>query len=171
MRYKHHKQYRLPYFNYASTGLYFVTICSCNRENIFGEILSSKIVLSTVGKYVLECLENIPKKFSYINIDEFIIMPNHIHVIFGVTNPDEDVALKEKQFQIEKRSLSLIVRNFKSIVTLLARKDFSNIKIWQPRFYDRIIRNESELQVIRKYIRDNPLQWEQDRNNPENLVM
>lgn len=171
MRYKHNKQYRLPYFNYASSGLYFVTICSYNRESIFGEISKSKITLSTVGKHILECLENIPKKFSYINIDEFIIMPNHVHIIFGINNPDEDVALKDKQFQIGKRSLSLIVRNFKSIVTLLSRRDLSDIKVWQPRFYDRIIRNEKELQAIRKYIQDNPLRWEQDRSNPENIMM
>lgn len=171
MRYKQHKQYRLPYYNYASSGLYFVTICCHNREYLFGEIVNGEINLSNIGKYVFECLRNLPKKLQYVILDEFVIMPNHIHVILGINNPEEDLTLKEKRFQIEKNSLSLIVRNFKSTVTLLSRKEFPGIIIWQSRFYDRIIRNERELIAIRRYIQNNPLQWEEDRNNPENLMM
>ena len=163
MKYKHRKQYRLPYFNYASSGLYFVTICSFHRKNIFSEIVNGKSNLTKVGGYIYECLTNLPKKLSYVSIDEFVIMPNHIHIIFEINNPEEKMTIQIKQFQSLKRSLSLVVRNFKSTVTLLSRKEYPEIQIWQSRFYDRIIRNEKELQLIRKYIQNNPIQWEVDK--------
>ncbi|MFA5832733.1 MAG: transposase [Bacteroidota bacterium] len=171
MKYKQRKQYRLPHYNYASSGLYFVTICSYNRENIFSEVKQGNIHLLTVGEYILECLTNLPEKLSYVRIDEFVIMPNHIHVIFGIDNPGEDVSIKTMKFQPEKKSLSIVVRNFKSTVTLLSRENYPEMKIWQSRFYDRIIRSEQELQNVRKYIQDNPLRWEADKNNPENMMM
>ena len=171
MKYKQHKQYRLPYYNYASSGLYFVTICRYNSNNIFSEIENGETQLSSIGKYILECLNNLPMKLPYVFLDEYVIMPNHIHVIFVIDNPEEEISIKEKRFQPEKRSLSIVVRNFKSSVTLLARQHSPETKIWQARFYDRIIRNEKELQAIRTYIQNNPLHWEQDRNNAENLMM
>lgn len=171
MKYKQHKQYRLPYYNYASSGLYFVTICTHNRDYLFGEIKNEQIDLSNFGLFVLECLTNLPKKLPYVLIDEFVIMPNHIHIIIQIDNPNEEFSFKAKKFQIEKKSLSLVVRNFKSVVTLLGRRKYPDIKIWQSRFYDRIIRKEIELYSIRKYIQDNPMQWAVDRNNPGNLMM
>ena len=171
MRFKEKKQYRLPYYNYASSGLYFVTICAKNREIIFGDISNGVMKLSKNGSLILECLNNLPKKLSYLLIDEFVIMPNHIHVIFVINNPDEKREIDKKKFQIKKKSLSLVVRNFKSTVTLLSRKIESDVEIWQSRFYDRIIRNEKELIAIRNYIANNPEQWEEDKNNLDNLMM
>jgi putative transposase len=171
MNYKRHKQYRLPYFNYASTGLYFVTICSHHRKNIFGTVVNRKVILSKIGLCIFDCINNLPLKLSYVTLDEFVIMPNHLHAIIQIVNPNIDRTLHEKRFQPEKASLSIIIRNFKSTVTLLTRRDLAEAKVWQPRFHDRIIRNERELHSIRKYIQDNPMQWEEDRNNPENLMM
>jgi REP element-mobilizing transposase RayT len=170
-KFKRHKQFRLPYYNYASSGLYFVTICTYHRKNLFGEIVQSEIVLTEIGRYLEECIQNIPKKLDYVFIDDFVIMPNHVHVIVLIDNPDEEFALKEKEFRPRKRSLSIVVRNLKSTVTLLARRNTLTKSVWHSRFYDRIIRNENELQRIRKYIRDNPLRWEEEKNNSESLLM
>ncbi len=168
-RFKLHKQFRLPYYNYASSGLYFVTICTDRRKNIFGKIIKSEIELSKIGQYLEECIQNLSKKLKYVFVDDFVIMPNHVHIIISIDNPDEEFAIKEKEFRPRRGSLSIVVRNLKSTVTLLARRTQPDIIVWQKRFYDRIIRNENELHRVRKYIRDNPMQWEEDRNNPENL--
>ncbi|MFA6540527.1 MAG: transposase [Bacteroidota bacterium] len=171
MKYKQHKQYRLPYYNYASSGIYFVTICTKNREELLGSIQNHKTQLSKIGSIVNECLVNIPVKWRYIHLDEFVIMPNHIHGLLVIDNPGEGREIKEIKFYPQKKSLSFIVRNFKAIVTLLVRKDLPGADIWQSRFYDRIVRNEKELNNIRLYIQNNPIRWETDRNNTENLLM
>ena len=117
------------------------------------------------------CLTELPKKLSYVTVDEFVIMPNHVHAIVFINNPEEKRTIRTKQFQPAKRSLSLVIRNFKSTATLLARRETSLMNIWQARFYDHIVRNDDELDRMRTYIRNNPAQWETDKNNPENLLM
>lgn len=171
LRFGRYKQYRLPYFNYASNAYYFVTICTKDRQHYFGGIRNGSIELSDTGKIVQRCLTEIPKKLSHVTVDEFVIMPNHVHAIVFINNPEEKRTIKTKQFQPAKRSLSLVIRNFKSTATLLARRETSLMNIWQPRFYDHIVRNKDELNRIRTYIRNNPVQWELDRNDPENLSM
>jgi putative transposase len=171
IKFKHHKQYRLPYFNYASTAYYFVTICTKERQYYFGTIRNSEPQLSDIGKIAQECLNNLPLKLSYVTVDESIIMPNHIHAIVFINNPEKERTLSESKFQPEKRSLSLVVRNFKSTVTLLVRRNIGMMDIWQARFYDRIVRNDDELDRMRTYIRNNPAQWETDKNNPGNMLM
>ncbi|MGA7160277.1 MAG: transposase [Bacteroidota bacterium] len=171
LRYKRYKQYRLPSFNYASSASYFVTICTKNRQHYFGSISNGGTDLSNIGKIVRECLCGLSDKLSYVTVDEFVIMPNHLHMIVLINNPEENRSLKTKEFQPAKRSLSLVIRNFKSAVTLLAHRNIGMMDIWQPRFYDHIIRNEHELNRIRMHIRNNPAQWESDRNHPKNIFM
>lgn len=110
-------------------------------------------------------------KLSYMRMDEFVIRPNHVHAIVFINNPENERTLSEKKFQPEKHSLSLVIRNFKSTVTLLVRRNMGMIDIWQPQIYDRIVRNEYELNRIRTYIHNNPAQWEMDKDNPESLLM
>ena len=171
LRFGRYKQYRLPYFNYASNAYYFVTICTKDRQHYFGGIRNGAIELSDTGKIVQRCLTELPKKMSYVTVDEFVIMPNHVHAIVFINNPEEKRTIRTKQFQPAKRSLSLVIRNFKSTATLLARWETSLMNIWQPRFYDHIVRNEDELNRIRTYIRNNPVQGKLDRNDSENLSM
>jgi REP element-mobilizing transposase RayT len=173
MAYKNHKQYRLPYYNYASTNRYFVTICSHERKCLFGEIVKGKMVLSNNGDHVFDSWNMIPSVTSYADIDGFVIMPNHFHGIILINNPDEPKDLESKEFTVQQKSLSSVVRNFKSAVTTKIRKSHNDqsIKVWQPRFFDRIIRNERELNAIRKYITDNPLAWDVEKGNSDNLLM
>lgn len=171
MNFKRHKQYRLPYFNYSSSAYYFVTICSNNRKEIFGEVDNGEVTLSSIGAVVHERWINIPIVAPYVELDIFQVMPNHFHGILFLNNPDEPADIEEKKFQPQRNSLSIVVRNFKAAATARARQLYPKITIWQSRFFDRIIREEKELQRIRKYILDNPLQWEIVRNNTENLLM
>ncbi len=95
-------------------------------------------------------------------------MPDHLHAIIHIDNPEEERTVKKNTFTLKERSLSEVVRNFKSAVTMLAHKKHPGIQVWQPRFHDRIIRNGQELHAIRKYIEHNPIGWEMKhhRNAP-----
>ena len=134
-RFKLHKQFRLPYYNYSSTGLYFITICTKNRNPLLGNIRDGLFIPTDIGKIAAECWQNIPLKSPYASIDSFVLMPDHVHGIICINNPDNDQFLKEKMFQPTKRSLSIAVRSFKSAVTLQSRAIYPDIDIWQKRFF------------------------------------
>ena len=165
MKYQIKKQYRLPHYNYASSGYYFVTLFTKNRRQYFSEIKNSSVFLTAIGKMVERSWLYIPTSSPYVTLDEYVIMPDHIHGIILLDNPNEEMILKKKKFEIRKKSLSLVMRTFKAAVTARAREIHPKIEIWQPRFYDRIIRNERQLHNIRKYIINNPLQWEEEQKN------
>lgn len=188
MFYKYEKQYRYKGYNYAENGFYFVTICTKNREIFFGNIIKTLdnvfVELSKIGKMVKKYWLEIPKHFPFVELDEFIIMPNHIHGIIlinknvGTQNVGTrrnakfcvptDVFLREyrNEFGPQSKNLSSIIRGFKIGATKYAKNN-NIIFGWQPRFHDRIIRNDEELNRIRQYIIDNPLKWEIDRNYVE----
>ncbi len=159
-RYKDHKQFRLPYYNYASTGLYLITICTAGRNPQFGRIVNGVMQYSPIGEIVDECVRSIPEISTFANIDTYVIMPDHLHAIIVIENEQEEKILPEIRFRLRKNSLSTVVLGLKRAATLASQKIGIYDKIWQPRFHDRIIRNEQELFAIRKYIIDNPAQWE-----------
>ncbi len=156
MRYTTHKQIRLPYYNYASSAYYFITICTKNRVPLFGSIVDGIVELSWIGEIVDRCWKYIPTSAPYAIIDASVIMPDHFHGIVYINNPEEKNSISEKAFKPQKRSLSIVIRNFKSAVVAQARKTDPAIVVWQNRFYDHIIRNEQSLQNIRNYIANNP---------------
>ena len=180
---------RLKYQDYSTQGAYFVTIVSCNRKNIFGEIKNNKIILNDSGKNVYQCWLQIPEHFPIIVLDEFIIMPNLIdRIIFiienAMTNNKNTVETQnfgslrkpknQNQSQInssvnkfgpQSKNLGSIIPGFKIRVEIWYREQGIDQKIWQSRFHDHIIRNEKELKRIRHYIINNPLNWEKDEHN------
>lgn len=167
---------RLRNFDYSSSGWYFVTICTKNRVEYFGNIVNGKMILNDCGKIVSNAWFDLPNHYSNCLLDEFVIMPNHIHGIIIIKNVG--AIFKSPQITGEmnfaptnyKPSLSQIMKWFKSISTIKIRT-INHIFRWQKSFYDHIIRNEKSLCAIRRYIRNNPLNWEKDRNNVENLYM
>jgi putative transposase len=170
-RFKDRKQHRLPFYNYASSGLYFITICTKDRIHHFGTIENDDMQLSELGTIAHNCFITIPEKSSFTSVDTFVVMPDHVHGIIAIQNSDETPFLLEKEFKLKAHSLSTVVKGYKAVVTMNAKEITQEKKIWQSRFYDRIIRNEKELNTIRKYIDNNPKQWTEDKNNPENLMM
>jgi putative transposase len=168
------KRNRLNEYDYSNAGYYFVTICVNDRENHFGKIINGDCVLNEFGKIVKQILENIPVKYPYLSIDYYVIMPNHIHVII-IINPSDVVTgrdlSQEDNPKPKIKSLSEIIGAFKTMSSKeLHNKGLTEFK-WQRSFYDRIIRNERELYQIRKYIEQNPLSLEIDRQLPENLIL
>ena len=172
----HRESMRLKNYNYSQDGYYFTTICTKNKIECFGEIIDGKMVLNECGKIVEKCWLEIPKHFPDVLLDEYIVMSNHIHGIVAIENQDPVVVGNENfrsllgWYGAKSRSLSSIIRGFKIGVTKWCHQNNYD-SIWQKSFYDHIIRNEKSLDEIRKYIVENPLKWELDRNNPENLYM
>lgn len=179
---KNRKLNRLINYDYSQQGMYFVTICTKNREELFGEIVNGKMVLNNVGNISQKCWMEIPNRFSNIHLDEFIIMPNHIHGIIEIINSLDinvwNAHVRSKNTNRSKMLLSKSIQGFKSSVTrkiLYPEQEriyaFPTKFAWQKSFYDHIIRNEIELNKIREYVFNNPQNWKQDKNNLENVLM
>jgi REP element-mobilizing transposase RayT len=176
---------RLKGYDYTRNGLYFITICTQKKIPCFGEINDGKMVLSEIGIIVYKFWMQIQDHFPNINLDEFIIMPDHIHGIIIIKSKSETKSetkseikydhmvetpnlgvSTESSIQIGKygnahwksNSIGSIINQFKRICTIKTKSiglDFS----WQPRFYDHIIRSDNELNRIRTYIKNNPNNW------------
>lgn len=184
------KSARLQNYDYSQNGMYFVTICTRNKEHFFGEIIEGKMILNDLGKIIDQFWQEIPKHFPFVNLDVHQIMPNHLHGIIEICRDEmgaggnvetqqccvstmpPDKIKSETFYQLKPGSLSAIIRSYKSIVAKTTHYQFPNVGFqWQPRFYDHIIRNEESLNKIREYIISNPETWERDKNNSENLFM
>jgi putative transposase len=172
------KQIRLKDFDYSGIGAYFVTIVTKNHRCLFGEIRDGKVILSRIGEKAKEFWKEIPIHFCTIELDEFIIMPNHIH---GILSISEAVGLgKRRGVQLNAptqkefsrispkcNTISVVIRTFKGTVTAWCKKQAINYFGWQRGYYDHVVRNKAELQRIRKYIDNNLPKWSLDRENLE----
>ncbi len=159
---------RLKGYDYSQAGAYFVTICTKDRECLFGDITNGEMQLNIMGTVVQQYWNKIPRHFPNTAIDEFIVMPNHVHGIICIeTNfvgAIHELPLHEYKRQRRKMLLPKIIGWFK----MQSAKQINQIRntrsnpVWQRNYYEHIIRNEQELNTIRKYILTNPLKWELD---------
>ena len=165
-------------------GIYFITICTKNREHSFGEIETGIMQLSEIGKYASKNLQNINIHYPYAEIPLFVVMPNHIHAIVfidvdfrrdvarnvftGSTNDANEIR-NEKMVEIAKYQslLCVTMRGFKSAITKFAHNNNIDF-VWQSRFHDCIIRNQNEMNRIADYIENNPVTWDSDCFNGNN---
>lgn len=181
---KHHRRsIRLKGYDYSLPGAYFVTICTQHMECRFGEVINDVMRLNAAGLVVQHEWEHLPQRFSTMRLDEFVVMPNHLHGIVVIVNSPVGASLVDAQpsagtspAPTGRPTLSEIIGAFKSITTneyIQGVREFGwpqfNRRVWQRNFYDHIIRNEREYNAIRQYIRNNPLKWGMDRDNPTNL--
>ena len=190
--------YRLSGYDYSQPGVYFVTICTSSRQKFFGEIADCQMRLNMAGIFAERCWQEIPKHFSTVELDEFVIMPNHIHGLIIInhenTTPVEvqhmtipvevqyieplrnvnfqpNVKPKQKAAyqHVIPGSVGAIIRCFKSAVTRWFHENTQIKTVWQRNFFDHIVRDESELNRIRLYIQQNPSKWPSDRQNKNRL--
>ena len=163
------KSNRLKNFDYSSSGWYFVTICTQNRECLFGNVIDNKMVLNKYGEIVQDQWLWLEKQYKYVEFDAFHIMPNHFHGILIIVNETNRVGTGlDLSLQKKRLSLSNIIGAFKTTSSKHIHQIGLNTFRWQRSFYDHIIRNKYSLFRIRQYIRDNPKNWSDDRNNPNN---
>ncbi len=187
MKWHHRKRLRLKDYDYSTPGPYFVTVCvndQFKKTNVFGKISSSKVFLSNIGEIILHCWLDLPNHYN-IQLDHFIIMPDHVHGIIIINkNDSKKIAIdsnhdgmvvngicsersqtvhytyynKKSMCKFKTHGLSEIVRGFKSFSSHRINK--SNYKQhfrWQKSFYDHIIRTKQDLFAIRNYIKNNPV--------------
>jgi REP element-mobilizing transposase RayT len=170
---------RLPGYDYGFAGLYFVTVCIENRECLLGNIADGEMTLNEAGHMVFAAWEDLPAFYAGVDTDHFVVMPNHFHGIVDLTNRDSTPVAPPRAAgpsalgPAPLLSLPDVVHRFKSLTTARYRDGVVNDnwrpfpgRFWQRNYYEHVIRNEDELNRIRQYIIDNPVQWAADRENP-----
>ena len=168
MKLSNRQSIRLQNYDYSASGYYFVTICTHRMNTWFGEIMDAQIHLSDVGQFARQCWLNIPQHYPSVELDQWIIMPNHIHGIIIIKNDQNFVGaqnfvpLQNKYQSIIPRSLGCIIRGFKIGVAKWSHANGHSHFRWQRNYYDHIIRNEKSLHQIRHYIIHNPAEWKID---------
>jgi REP element-mobilizing transposase RayT len=159
---------RLKGYDYSKAGAYFITICTHCKECLFGEIIDGATKLNAYGEIVEKCWCELPNHYENICLDEFVVMPNHIHGIIVITY--NVGAIHELPLQRRNMLLPKIIGQFK----MQSAKQINQLRhthgqpVWQRNYYEHIIRNEDELNHIREYILNNPSKWEFDEENPLN---
>ncbi|MDA8105885.1 MAG: hypothetical protein M0Z71_10960 [Nitrospiraceae bacterium] len=171
----HRRSIRLKEYDYSLAGAYFVTICAWKKECLFGEIKNGKVSYNEAGQVLADVWCNLLGRFPSIDLDEFVIMPNHVHgiVILHTDVVGAGLALPgtnrgQKGAASSAPTLGDIMRTFKSISAIAVNRRLGSpgSPLWQRNYYEHIIRDERELHSIREYIRYNPLKWEEDEENP-----
>jgi REP element-mobilizing transposase RayT len=162
------KSIRLIEYDYSQPGNYFVTVCTKNHECIFGTILNGKMNLNEEGIIVDSCWNGIHEHFSNVELDEYVVMPNHFHGIITICECD---GRGEVTSPLPMPTLGQIIAYFKYQSTKLINElhNTPGIKCWKRSYYDRIIRDEKGLITIRDYIANNIVTWASDRENPEEV--
>ncbi|RZJ65071.1 MAG: hypothetical protein EOO45_17050 [Flavobacterium sp.] len=175
MAQKFHNKYRIlparaQWWNYASEAVYFITICTKAKAHFFGDIFDGEMQLSVIGKIVEEeWLKTFEiREDMNLEMGSYIVMPNHFHAIIGIGENEYNAHIvyrednKHNNFGPQSKNLAAIVRGFKSAVTKSA-KFYDPTFNWQPLYHDHIIRNEESLNMIDRYIVENPMKWSQDK--------
>lgn len=180
---------RMPGWDYSGNGIYFITIVTQHRECNLGKIENKKMIFSDFGKIVNNQWYKSFKIRDELFLDEFIIMPNHLHALIklhgfhvethGRASQQSNDQSPKPVFQRKPKSISSFIAGFKSAVTteidnfidahhLDIQKYDRNNKFWQPNYNDHIVRDENEYLQIKNYIRNNPAKWKNDKFNDKN---
>jgi REP element-mobilizing transposase RayT len=183
---KHHRRsIRLKNYDYASPGAYFVTIVTHRRQCLFGNVMDGQMRLNEFGEIVRDEWLKTETIRPRVQLDEYVIMPNHVHGII-IINDDNRRGTLQRAPTIMQRvptimqrtptieqfgkptsdSIPTIIRLLKSATTkrINEYRNTPAVPVWQRNYYEHIIRNETELQQIRQYIANNPINWENDEN-------
>lgn len=167
---------RIKGYDYGRIGAYFVTICAHRRTRLFGDMVDGAIRLNRLGEIVRETWEGLPAHYPHVELDSFIVMPNHSHMVIKIVGADNvgpsAVGAGFKPALITESKSHALPEIVRALKTFSARRineyrDSPGAPVWQRNYYEHVIRNEKSLNQIREYIANNPMQWEFDRENPE----
>jgi len=194
---KHHRRsIRLQGYDYSRPGAYYVTIVTQNRLCLFGDVVDGNMGLNEAGQMVAKWYAELENKFPDVQCDAFVCMPNHVHFIVVKTDTDGNVGADLRVRPVDedegahagapqhegtgapqRTPLSTIVQWLKTMSTNEYIRGVKQNgwppfpgKLWQRNYYERIVRNDNELNRIRRYIDENPLRWELDQENPHSRL-
>jgi REP element-mobilizing transposase RayT len=158
---------RIQGFDYGSPGAYFLTICARDLLPIFGNIVDERVNLTDIGRIVQNAWEAIPDHFPHVDLDAYVVMPNHIHGILYIDRRLRRYDDSDRAFgDVPLGSIPIVVRTFKAAVTReVNRLGGFKGSVWQRNYYEHVIRNEQSLNKLQEYIMDNPLKWNLDEHN------
>lgn len=183
---------RLKRYDYSLPGAYFVTIVTQGRLSLFGEVVAAEMHLNDVGRMVETWWLRLPTKFDGILLDGYVIMPNHLHGIVTILEPDiydrdvgadprvgpKNADCTDKQGAHMGAPLHTVIQWLKTMTTNAYLRGVRQGswrplrgKLWQRTFFDHIIRNDDDLFNTRRYIAENPLRWALDEENPANAQL
>lgn len=197
---KYQNKYRIDssrarWWDYGWNGAYFITICTRDREHFFGEIENEKMVLNPLGAIAYVLWHEIPHRMKYVELGEFVVMPNHIHGILIIVKPDVETLhatslQKQKSHlqqqpnsrtipssiypEIKNEKMAAISPKSNSISTIIRSYKSAVSRYagrlglqngWQTRFHDHIIRSDADYERISNYIINNPKSWGEDKLN------
>lgn len=173
----HRRSIRLPEYDYTEPGAYFITICAYGRQCVFGEIVGGEMILNKWGEVASGEWIKTEQIRSGVRIDEFVVMPNHLHAILLIdacrgTMHRAPTETWEQFGKPVSSSVPTIVRSYKASVTRQINRSRQTpwLPVWQRNYYEHIIRSEDGLHLVRQYICENPLRWETDEENPINVA-
>lgn len=188
---KHHRRsIRLKGYDYAQVGAYFVTLCAEDRECLFGDIVAGEMRLNDFGEMVAETWVWLGAQYPYVELDEWVVMPNHLHGIIVIgddgrggsrtapTNQSRTAPTIDSRTAPtigsgtaptdKRKPLGRLIGAFKTVSTkrINLMRGTPGVSLWQRNYYEHIIRDEESLNRIRQYILDNPRCWAFDDDNP-----
>jgi putative transposase len=163
----HRRSIRLKGYDYSQAGIYFVTMVTKGRKNLFGEVLDGEMRLNECGEIIAETWQWLAIQYPYIELGAWIVMPNHFH---GILIIDDSCwgGSRTAPTGMKRKTLGRLIGAFKTVSTKkmnILRHSEGSI-LWQRDFYDRIIRNQQELELTWRYIESNPARWKTDNDNP-----
>lgn len=164
----HRRSIRLKGYDYAQAGAYFVTLCTQKRACLFGDIVNGRMRLNDCGQMVADSWLCMSAQYPHVDLDEWAVMPNHLHGIIILTEPDRRGGSRTAPTQ-NRKPIGRLIGAFKTVSTkrLNAIRKIPGDSVWQRNYYEHIIRSEESLTHIRQYIVGNPARWEEDRENPQ----
>ena len=189
----HRRSIRLEEYDYAQRGAYFITIVTKERAFLFGNVVNGQMGLVECGEIARECWQDIPAHFPNVDLDGFVIMPNHVHGVLVLTDdratgvgathasplrnasppphspPTDGAPLSGLPRGPERASVGAVVGSYKSAVSrrVNAAPGTPGLPVWQRNYHEHIIRDEALLNRVRQYVLDNPALWALDRENPQ----
>ena len=177
---RNRRSIRLAGCDYSQAGAYFVTVCTRDRECLFGDIVDRQMQLNEAGKIVQTIWGSLPQFYEGVELDAFVVMPNHVHGVVvicasvGAIHESplppirESTAVTMRIADRRRRLLSKIIGRFKMVSAkhINGLRQTAGSVLWQRNYYEHIIRDDESLNRIRQNILDNPAQWEFDGENP-----
>ncbi len=150
------KRNRLPEYDYNSSGIYYITVCTKEKERILSHIAVGATIgrppivrLTLIGRIVKEAVLKIPSIYPMVEVNHYVIMPNHIHLLLSIVG--------DSGRPMVAPTISRIIQQMKGYVTKRV-----NRSIWQKGFYDHVVRTEQDYREICRYIDNNPAHWAED---------